>query len=166
MHVDEKTDKTHSLYDMIIGMDLMTELGIYIDTEEKVIRWDGNSTPLANRGVLQKRDTLQHVYNLSTEEPILKEAEERQARILDADYSAVDIEGYVNEMEALTQEQKDLLKSVLNRYKDKLFAGGLGVLDIEPVHLELIEGATPYRAKAFPIPQAYEQTTKKECKRL
>ena len=28
MHVNEKTDSTHSLYDMIIGMDLMTELGI------------------------------------------------------------------------------------------------------------------------------------------
>ena len=166
MHVDKKTEASKSLYDMIIGMDLMTELGIYIDTESKVIRWDGNETPLANRGALTNSDTLNHIYNLSTEEPVLQEAEERQRRIMDADYSAVDIEEYVNSMEALTKEQKELLISVLTKYKDTLFSGGLGVLDIKPVHLELIEGATPYRAKAFPIPQAYEKTTKKEIARL
>ena len=166
MHVDEKTEPSKAMYDMIIGMDLMTELGIYIDTENKVIRWDGNETPLANRGALSNADTLKHVYNLSTEEPVLKEAEECQKRIMDADYSAVDITEHVDSMEALNQEQKDLLKSVLNKYKDTLFSGGLGVLDIEPGHMELIEGAVPYRANPFPIPQAYETTTKKELKRL
>ena len=28
-HVDRKTDKNHALYDMIIGIDLMTKLGIW-----------------------------------------------------------------------------------------------------------------------------------------
>jgi hypothetical protein len=42
---------------MIIGMDCMCSLGIYIDTEEKVITWEGNSIPLKKRGELQ--DPLQ-----------------------------------------------------------------------------------------------------------
>ena len=50
------------------------------------------------------------MYNLSTEEPILKEAEERQARILDADYSAVDIEGYVDKMEAAHPRTERLIE--------------------------------------------------------
>ena len=74
----------------------------------------------------------------------LKEAEERQKRILDADYSAVDIDAHVNEMEALEPEQKELLKKVLKKYTGKLFSGGLGVLDIPPVHLELIKDSKPF----------------------
>ena len=36
-HVDHKTNKDDALYDMIIGMDLMTEIGIYINTATKEV---------------------------------------------------------------------------------------------------------------------------------
>jgi hypothetical protein len=47
-----------------------------------------------------------------------------------------------------------------------LFKGGLGMLNIKPEKLELIDGAKPYQARPFPVPQSLEATTKKEVKRL
>lgn len=47
-----------------------------------------------------------------------------------------------------------------------MFKGGLGTLKIKPVHLELKKDAKPYHAKPFPVPKAYEQTTRKECERF
>ena len=40
------------------------------------------------------------------------------------------------------------------------------MVNIRPVHLELVKGAVPYHARAFPVPKAYEETTKKEIARL
>ena len=36
-HIDKKTDPSKSPYDMIIGLDLIDELGLVIDFKEKVI---------------------------------------------------------------------------------------------------------------------------------
>jgi hypothetical protein len=46
------------------------------------------------------------------------------------------------------------------------FGGGLGMLSIKPVKLELIDGEKPYHERPFPVPQSLEATTKKEVKRL
>jgi hypothetical protein len=51
----------------------------------------------------------------------------------------------------------------------KLFQGGLGVLKVPPVHLELRplnKDEKPYHAQPFPIPKCYEETTKKEIQCL
>jgi hypothetical protein len=53
MHVDDKTSREKALYDMIIGMNLMTEIGITVDTIDKVIRWEGNIVPLKTKTTLQ-----------------------------------------------------------------------------------------------------------------
>jgi hypothetical protein len=50
-----------------------------------------------------------------------------------------------------------------------LFKGGLGVLKVPPVHLELRAlnmDEKPYHARPFPIPKCYEDTTKKEIQCL
>jgi hypothetical protein len=47
-----------------------------------------------------------------------------------------------------------------------LFRGDLGMLNIKPVRLELIDGAKPYHARPFPVPQSLEATTKTEMKIL
>jgi hypothetical protein len=40
------------------------------------------------------------------------------------------------------------------------------MLNIKPVRLELIDGAKPYHARPFRVPQSLETTTKTEIKRL
>jgi hypothetical protein len=47
-----------------------------------------------------------------------------------------------------------------------LFGGGLGMLNIKPVRLELIDGAEPYHARSLHVPHSLEETTKTEMNRL
>ena len=160
-HVDDHTTPSTSAYDMIIGMDLMTNIGIYVDTEDKVIHWEGAHVPLKNHGALQDPAFKDALYHMSKEAPVLQDTEQRQKRILDADYSKVDIEEYVNSREHLSDHEKKQLLDVLNSHPT-LFGGGLGVINIKPVKLEVKEGAKPYHARAFPVPKAYEEGTRKE----
>ena len=163
-HIDSKTDKKKALYDMIIGMDLMTEIGIYVNTETKNVCWQGANIPLRQRGVLQNKDNLSAIYS-TTINPVLHEAEERQSRILDADYSGIDIATFCEELEHLNLEERQMLSDTLEAYPT-LFGGGLGRLNIKPIDLELKPDATPYSARPFPIPQSLHKTTKKEIDRL
>jgi hypothetical protein len=71
----------------------------------------------------------------------------------------------VQELAHLIKEEKQLLGETLKKFPT-LFGGGLGMLNIKPVKLELIDGAKPYRARPFPVPQSLEATTKKEVKTL
>ena len=164
-HVNENALTETSLYDMIVGMDLLTEISLYVDTEAKVIHWEGAEIPLKERGDLHDAGMTQVLYFFMQEPDLLQAAEERQSCILDADYSAVDIADYVNEQKHLTTEEKELLTTTLNKRK-MLFSGGLGTLNVKPIHLELTPDAKPYHARAFPVPQSLEATTRKEIERL
>ena len=102
------------MYDVIIGMDLMTDIGIVVDTETKEIRWEGHTTPLKLQGDIQDDERRNMVYaNSKTATPTLTEAEERHARILDADYSKVNIDEYISKLDHLNQQEKIGLKTTL-----------------------------------------------------
>jgi hypothetical protein len=57
------------------------------------------------------------------------------------------------------------LREVLEKHRS-LFDGTLGKWKNEKLHIELKPGATPYHAKADPIPKSYETTLKLEVERL
>lgn len=124
-HVDDKTRPKDANYDMIIGMDLMTEIGITVNTVTKQVEWEGHSTPLKQLGQIQRSNYVQAAYSYHTEPTLLQDAEDRQTRILDADYSAVEIEQYVHGLSDLTPEQKQKLTTVLFNHPT-LFGGSLG----------------------------------------
>jgi hypothetical protein len=71
----------------------------------------------------------------------------------------------VQELAHLTEDEKQELGEKLKKFP-KLFGGGLVMLNIKPVKLELIYGEKPYHARPFPVLQLLEATTKKEVKRL
>ncbi len=164
-HVDDKTNHEHASYDMIIGMDLMTELGIYVNTAERTIKWHEMAIPLKQRGDLTCKLTRETLYHLAYQTEVLTEAEERHARILDTDYSAQDTTEWCRKLNHLSYDQQSLLINTLNRH-ESLFQGGLGILDVKPIHLEVMDGAVPYHSRPFPIPRSLEATTKKEIDRL
>jgi hypothetical protein len=62
-------------------------------------------------------------------------------------------------------DEKQILSKTLKKIPT-LVGGGLGMLNIKPVKLELIDGAKPYHARPFHVPQSLEATTKTEMKRL
>ena len=165
MHVDDKSSPKTALYDMILGMDLLTEIGLFVNTEDKTVCWEGAAVPLKERGELQDAHVTEQLYHMAQEPNILKDAEERQARILESDYSKVDIDDFVDELQHLSRDEQRKLKKCLNEYK-QLFGGGLGTLKIKPIHLELNDDAKPYHSRAFPVPKSMEAPTKKEMERL
>ena len=165
VHVDDTTPTKKAAYDIIIGMDLMIELGITVNTASKSIDWEGQSIPLKQRGDLSESYFLQSCFHGSQQPEVLKEAEQRQNKILDADYSKVDNAEYVKELDQLTDDEKVSLLRVLEAHPT-LFGGGLGEIKCKPVHLEIKKDAKPYHSRAFPVPQAYERGTKKEIDRF
>jgi hypothetical protein len=107
----------------------MCSLGIvYVNTDEKVITWEGNSIPLKERGTLQEPGLLHYLYLMTVDaSPVLLEAEERQSRILDANYDKVDPDIYVQGLTHLSPTEKEPLASALKKFP-VLFGGGLGLL--------------------------------------
>jgi hypothetical protein len=61
--------------------------------------------------------------------------------------------------------EKQILGKTLKKFPT-LFGGGLGMLNIKPVKLELIDVAKPYHARPLPMPHYLKVTTKTEIKIL
>jgi hypothetical protein len=151
---------------MIMGMDLMISIEFTVDCEQRRIRWGGTEIPLKTRNSLSDDEILHNMlYNAANEPDILKEAEKRQNRILDADYRKVEVDPFVQELEHLAKNDKQTLGKTLKKIPT-FFGGGLGMLNITPVRLYFICGANTYHARPFTVPQSLEATTKTEMKRL
>ena len=101
---------------------------------------------------------------MHTNSLILQQIEERQGHILDANYTKVNIDEMVDGLD-IQRSSKRSLRSTLNKFQ-KLFGGGVGKLDMEPVSISLKESLKPYQGLYFSIPQAYRNPTKKEIERL
>jgi hypothetical protein len=151
-HVDDKTSSKEVEYDMIMGMDLITYIVITVNCEERCIRWGGTDIPLKTRATLNDNEILHMLYHAANEPDILQEAEKRQNRTLDDYYRKVEVDPYVQELAHLTKEEKQVLDKTLKKFPT-LFGGQLGMLNIKPVRLELIDGAKPYHARPFYVPQ-------------
>ncbi len=158
VHVDERTPRSTATYDMIIGMDLITDLGINIQTSQKSVEWEGITIPLKERHQLGDPHQLHAIYEEHSVPTAIKQAEHRQAKILDADYSAVDINEHVHSLRHLALSKQEKLAKMLHKHPQS-FKGGLGTLNIRPVHLELRKDAKPYHARAFPVLKSLEATT-------
>ena len=115
-------------------------------------------------GTLSDKRTCTMIYDLHTISPILQQEEDRQRRILDADYSKVDIDEMVNDLD-IAKATKTKLKQTLNKFPT-LFGGGLGLLDIKPVDIELRPGSKPHASQYYTIPRAYDKVAKAENERL
>jgi hypothetical protein len=105
------------------------------------------------------------LYHAENEPDILQEAEKIQHRIIDADYRTVEVDPFVKELTHLTEDEKQVLGKTLKKFPT-LFGGRLGILNIKPVRLKLIDGANPYHAIPFRVSQSLEVTTKTEMKTL
>ena len=82
-HVDANTDLQMAMHDMIIGMDLMTQVGICANTIMCQVEWEGHLIPLKVKGKLETH--MAHTYHTAVN-PTIIEAEQCQSRILDANY--------------------------------------------------------------------------------
>jgi hypothetical protein len=86
-------------YDMIVGRDLLDELGMTLDFKNHIMTWDSAEVPMKDPQNL-------HIHipeeNLSTEM-------DRIHKILDAKYAPANLEQLVNQCTHLHQQQRDKL---------------------------------------------------------
>ena len=153
-------------YDLIIGRDLMHEIGINILFKDAVLEWDGATIPM------QSTDKLDETYLdefeqeiLLSEDPITTEAERIQ-RIVEAKYSKADLPQVAKSCKTISEEEQEHLLASLKKF-EHLFDGTLGTWNTEPVDLELKDpNCKPCHAKPYPVPHAHEQLLKEEMDRL
>ena len=94
---------------MIIGDNLMQELGIDLLYSKQLMIWEDNEVPMKNRGLLKDTNIAQHIYRMQVEDsPIIRQAEARKMKILDADYSAVDLTDHCNSLKHLDTDAKNI----------------------------------------------------------
>ena len=156
---DLHVTKTIGTYDMILGRDLLSELGIKFDFTDMSVEWDGISIPMKDSGS-DDREAF-----FIQEPEALAEATERLKGILDAKYEKANLSEVAADCEHLNGKQQDKLRDLLEEFKD-LFDGTLGKWQMEPYEVELREDATPYHARAYPIPKCHTDTLKLEVERL
>ena len=149
---------TLGAYDMIIGRDLLSFLGIDIKFSNQTIVWDFAEMPF--------KDADADLSQFHVDEPQhVTEAHERLKSILDAKYEAANLEEVCRSQTGLSSEEQDKLLQLLRKY-NHLFDGTLGKWKGSKVHLELNKEAQPYHARAFPIPRVHVDTLKVEVERL
>jgi hypothetical protein len=158
---DMYVTKNLGAYDMILGRDLMTDLGIDIHFSAKSVTWDGVEIPMKD-GDTTFKESFHVGYNIA-----MVEAATRIREILEAKYEKANLREICDKSMHLETEQQEQLFHLLSQYEE-LFNGELGQWDGDDYKIDLINGAMPYHAKAFPImiPRVHLKTLKAEVQRL
>ena len=102
------------------------------------------------------------IYSIQTDSLLLQEVEVRQNKILDCNYSKVDVDAMVSSLD-IDNDYKQRLQKTLGKFEKGLFGGGLGKLKhCKPAHIKLKPGVVLYKGRYYNLPKAYKYTAKKE----
>lgn len=151
--------KTLGAYDMIVGRDLMKDLGMDIRFSDETIEWADAEVPFRDANSIEA-----DMYYVGDSD-MTTHATSRMKDILGAKYEAADLGEVARSCTHLSEEEREMLRVLLHRYED-LFDGNLGTWRGQEHDLELKPDAKPYHARAYPIPQVHVNTLKVEVERL
>jgi len=146
-------------YDMIIGRDVLQNLGIDLRFSDSTVEWDGAEIPFKDID-----STLESSFHIADSKQV-DDSVERLKKILDAKYEAADLDQVADSAEHLSPEEKEGLRDLLYKH-ERLFDGTLGQWKGEALEIELLKDAKPYHARAFPIPKVHTDSLKLEVDRL
>lgn len=146
-------------YDMIIGRDMLKDLGIDIRFSNNTVEWDNSEIPIKDPDV-----ELQESYHINDTD-IAEDAVDRIKQILDTKYEAADLPAITREADHLSPEQQERLLQLLTKY-ETLFDGTLRQWSDMEYGIDLKPDVKPYHARAYPIPHKYVETLKMEVERL
>ena len=173
-HIDESTN---GRYEMILGRDLLTALGLDIKFSDNVLSGregphEGCSAPMVDVSnydlniitakIVRPEESFINSYVnecLKSESAII--ATRRMCRILDAKYKNAELDKVMTEQfqHLNTKECKRLL-NILTSFED-LFDGTLGTYNTTIVDLKLRYNANPVYLRPYPVPRAHKAIFKK-----
>ena len=166
---------------MILGHDLLNDLGLILDFKNKSMGWDKAKIAMRSYLISQDTTTTAIQWLLDAVDSDLAENDESPTRASDEQLQPVnetnyhekdvDLEGYnsknihaslyessnlqeiVDKCSYLTGEQQTHLLQLLSEFP-KLFDGELKTFNGSPIHLELIDNSTPVCSRAYPDPRS------------
>jgi O-succinylbenzoate synthase len=103
---------------MIVGRDLLQELGIVLHFGDITIAWDHAITPMKNHHSIEHND----IVAIDFESPAIVDSIDRMKQILEAKYEAANIKNVVAGCKNLSTTEQKQLFAVLTRFKS-LFNG-------------------------------------------
>jgi len=160
--------QTTSSFDIILGRDFLTAMGIDILFSREVVTWfdsevDFKSPVIASNRFRQKQQ--QYFNNSSLDDLDDDPFDCFAAQFKDADYHKVNTDTVASQQTHLTLRQRAELAVLLRRFT-KLFSGELGKYPDRKIHLELEPGAKPSFKRAYPLPHSQLEVLKHELDRL
>jgi hypothetical protein len=155
---------------MIMGRDLLGELGIIMNFNDHTVTWDTDTIPMKDRDAcnLSSVEALIENYISANEPQTLRDEYSRATKILDVEYKPESLDDVIKTCENLHVEEQHQLQILLHKY-EHLFDGTLGEFNMEPISLQLMDpNCKPIHARAYTVPRSVEQQLKhrKEIVRL
>jgi hypothetical protein len=147
---------------MIIGHDLMSQLGIILDFDRQTMMWDKSTIKMKEYEDLLDIDSpINEFYwhEESYKSQALNDASTHLKKILDAKYKPTDLNKIACDCNYLTDDKQMQLLSLLHKYQHP-FNGLLGTWNSKPYDIELKPDAKPYHSRPFLVPKIHEATLK------
>ena len=153
---------------MILGHDVLSELGIMLDFKDQTMTWDDSTISMKDpESLVDLLDPMNDFFwsNNHYETEALQEASTHLQKILDAKYARADLNEVIQACRHLSDDEKNQLHALLKKYKHR-FDGTLGTWNNKPYNIKLKEGAKPYHSQPFPVPKVHKRTLKVKLDRL
>ena len=156
-------------YDVILGSDFLTKVGMNLKFDNGTIEWLGRS--ISMRAPFDKNEDYMYIlddYLQQMEEEFLGEDwldSYLSVPILDAKYEKADIDAVIEEQSHLSDSQKSDLRSILIKHEE-LFNGRLGLYPHRKIHIDVDENALPSHSRPYPVPHVHLGTFKRELDHL
>ena len=138
-------------YNMILGRNNLTELGIDIKFSTQSIEWSCMNATIP----MKPRDVTLYMHFLVDKDASMDEEMDRLSSILNVKDLACDLPKYVARQSHLNKKEQQSLLMLLEKLST-LFDRSLGRWEGEPYHIQLREGATPYHGRPYIVPKAYK----------
>ena len=138
-------------YDMILGCNVLSELGITLDFKDQTMTWDDSTISMKDpESLADLLDPINDFFwsNDHYKTEALQEASAHLQKILDVKYAPADLNAVVQACSHLSDDEKNQLHALLKKY-EHLFDCTLGTLNNKPYNIELKEGAKPYHSCPF-----------------
>lgn len=166
-------DNPNSVYDVILGMDVLQAIGFDISCSTKTIKWLDTFIEFRPVDYFSSSVLSASFASSSQDDPFddpldaaqAREAGYKSSKILHSLYERVDTDTVASQQTHLSPSQRQDLARLFSRYR-KLFSGKLGKYPHRRVHLELEKDAKPVSCRPYPVSRHHQQVFKDELQRL
>ena len=120
--VDKTSDPKKQLYNVIIGNDLLYNMGVNIVFKEKQIQWNDDKIPLKEMGFVHDKEFCLRCFIACIQTVLfsMMQIEERQDKMMNCIYSKVDIDAMVADLD-INNSNKQHLRKTLRKFENGLF---------------------------------------------